>query len=236
MLGTILVMPFLFTLLEGLKIPNRPPLPILAVASVIQTGVIAFVLSWTGTAAGRKLDLGSPIIEDLLAKRTVKIPQSFLVAVLLGLVSGILVIAGDAIFAPHMPSPIGQSPPQPTPLQGLLASAYGGIAEEVLMRLGVTTLFAWIVAHLFGFQGRGRSIALSMGILFGALVFGAGHLPLAFTIWPASSIVVARILVLNAIVGLLAGYVYIRRGLEHAVVLHATADIVIYVIRPLLQP
>lgn len=234
MLGTILAIPFLFSLLEGLSIPNRPPLLVLAMASVIQTGVLAFGLSWVGTVTGRKLGIGSPIIENLLAKKNIEVPRSMALAILFGAASGILVIVADAFFAPYMPAPLGQAPPQPTPLQGLLASVYGGISEEVLMRLGVTTLFAWLVAYLFGFQGKGRIISISLGILFGAFVFGAGHLPLAFSIWPSTGIVVARILVLNAIVGLLAGYMYVRRGLEHAVVLHFTADIVLYVIRPLL--
>jgi len=235
MLGTLLAMPFLFTLIDGLNVPNRPPLLVLALLSVIQTGVMAFVLSWAGTAAGRKLAIGSPWVESWLTKKNVSLEKSFGTAILLGIIGGILVIVGDAVFAPHMPPMLRPSLPQPTPFQGLLASAYGGIAEEVLMRLGATTLFAWLVAHVFGFEGRGRSLSLALGIIFGALVFGAGHLPLAFSIWPASSIVVARILVLNAIVGLVAGYMYIRRGLEHAILLHFTADIVIYVIRPLLQ-
>lgn len=84
-------------------------------------------------------------------------------------------------------------------------------------------------------NGRRRTISLGIGVVLGALLFGAGHLPLAFTLWPASGIVVARILILNAAVGLVAGIVYVRRGLEHAVVLHFAADIVLYVLRPLIQ-
>jgi Type II CAAX prenyl endopeptidase Rce1-like len=235
MLGTMLAMPFLFTLLDTLNMSNRPPLPMLVVVSVLQTGVLAFLLSWAGTAAGRKLQIGSPFIENWLARKPIEIPKSMALALLLGAASGIVVIATDALFAPYMPALIDRAPPQPSPLQGLLASAYGGISEEVQMRLGATTLFAWLVAHLFGFQDRGRTLSLSLGVLFGALVFGAGHLPLAFSIWPPSAVVVTRILLLNAIVGLIAGYMYIHRGLEHAVVLHFTADIVLYVIRPLLQ-
>lgn len=234
MLGVALAMPFLLSLLEGMPGPTPPPWPVLMLASMAQTGVISFFLAWGGTAAGRKLGVGSPFIEAWLSKQKPSARKAFGVAVLLGAVGALAIIVLDAAFARVIPAPL-RSIPQPTPLQGFLASFYGGIAEEVLMRLGASTLIAWVVAKIVGTEGRGRSIALGFGVVFGALLFGAGHLPVAFTIWPASAIVVARILVLNAVVGLLAGFVYVRRGLEHAVVLHFTADIVLYVVRPLVQ-
>lgn len=233
MLGVLFAMPFLLALIEGMNAPNRPPLPVLTIGLVLQTGVGSFFLAWGGTAAGRKLDIGSPLIEAWLMKRPVPLGKTFFWAALWGALGGLAVIVLDGVFAPHMPASIRAVPPQPTPFHGLLASLYGGISEEVLMRLGVATLSAWLVAKIAGFEGRGRTLALGMGVCFGALVFGAGHLPLAFTIWPATPIVVARILLLNALVGILAGIVYVRRGLEHAVVLHWAADIVLYVLRPL---
>jgi len=233
MLGVALAMPFLLSLLEGLDATNRPPLPVLVLVSILQTGVISFFLAWGGTAAGRKLGVGSPLVEAWLSKRRVSVGKTFGLAALLGVVGGLSVIALDAAFAPHMPAPIRGSLPQPTPLQGLLASFYGGIAEEVLMRLGATTMAAWLVAKVIGVEGRRRTISLGIGVVFGALLFGVGHLPVGFTIWPASPVVVARIVLLNAVVGLIAGIVYVRRGLEHAVVLHFVADIVLYVLTPI---
>jgi len=232
MLGTALAMPFLLSLLAGMNPPNPPPLPVLVLGSIVQTGVLSFLLAWAGTAAGRKLGVGSPLIEARLSKQHHSVEKRFGQAAVLGAVGGLSVMALDAVFAPHMPAPM-RSIPQPTPFQGLLAAFYGGIAEEVLMRLGASTIFAWVASKLFGTEGRGRTLSLGFGVVLGALLFGAGHLPLAFTIWPPSAIVVTRILLLNAIVGLLAGYVYVRRGLEHAVVLHFAADIAIYVVRPL---
>ena len=234
MAGVLLAMPFLLTLLEGLDAPNRPPLPVLTLVIVLQTGIGSFLLSWIGTAAGRKLGVGSPVIEAFLSKRTIALDKHYLLVAFLGAFGGLAVIALDAVFAPHMP-PTLRTMPQPTPFQGLLASFYGGISEEVLMRLGAATSFAWLIGKIVGFEGRGRTISLTLGVLFGALVFGVGHLPLAFSIWPAGPIVVARILLLNAVVGVLAGVVYVRRGLEHAVVLHFAADIALYVLRPLVQ-
>jgi len=235
MLGVVLAIPFLVSLLQGLDVPKRPPLPALILVSIVQTGLFSFLLAWGGAAAGRKLGVGSPLVEARLSKRRFAIGKTFGLAALLGVVGGVSVLALDAVFAPHMPASIRSAPPMPTALQGLLASFYGGISEEVLMRLGITTMAAWLWAHVVGFEGRGRTIALVFGVVFGAVVFGAAHLPLAFTIWPASPVVVARILLLNAVVGLLAGVVYVRRGIEHAVVLHFAADLVLYVVAPILR-
>lgn len=231
-IGVLFAMPFLLTLINDLPTQNRPPLPILILVSVLQTGVIAFVLAWLGTAAGRKMGVGSPLFEAWITKRIVPIRKTFVGAALWGALGGALVIALDAVFASHMPAPL-RTIPQPTPLQGLLAGVYGGISEEVMMRLGATTLAAWAMGKLIGFDKR-RSFILGFGVVFGAIVFGVGHLPLASTLWPLNAVVVARILLLNAVVGLLAGVTYVRRGLEHAVVLHFTADMVLYVVRPIL--
>jgi Type II CAAX prenyl endopeptidase Rce1-like len=235
MLGAALAMPFLLAVLDGFDAPNRPSTPVLVLVLLLQTGIGSFFLAWGGTAAGRKLGVGSPVIEAWLSKRRVAIDKSFGVAALLGAVGGLSIIALDAAFAPHMPASIRMALPQPTPLHGLLASFYGGISEEVLMRLGATTMAAWLIANVIGFEGRRRTISLGFGVVFGALLFGVGHLPLAFTLWPASAVVVARTLLLNGVVGVVAGVVYVRRGIEHAIVLHFAADIVLYVIAPIVR-
>lgn len=156
MFGAALAMPFLLSLLEGLDAPNRPPLPVLMLVSIVQTGFGSFFLAWGGTAAGRKLGVGSPMIEAWLSKRKISIDKSFGTAALLGILGGLLVIMLDAVFAPHMPALIRNAPPQPTPFQGLLASFYGGISEEVLMRLGATTMAAWLVAKIIGLMVGGE--------------------------------------------------------------------------------
>lgn len=231
--GVLLAMPFLLTLIQDLPAQNQPPMPVLILAMVLQTCIMSFVLAWLGTAAGRVLRVGSPLFEAWLTKRKVIVGKTFVGAALLGALGGVLVIALDAVFAGYMPTPL-RTIPQPTPLQGLLAGFYGGISEEVLMRLGAATLSAWVLGKIVGFE-KHRALVLGFGIVFGAILFGVAHLPIASTIWPINGVVVARILLLNAVVGLLAGVVYVRRGLEHAVVLHFAADIVLYVIRPLVQ-
>ena len=69
-----------------------------------------------------------------------------------------------------------------------------------------------------------------------ALLFGAGHLPTAAGIWGLDAGVIARTVVLNAIGGVVFGWLYWKRGLEMAVLSHFAADIVLHVLVPLLLP
>jgi membrane protease YdiL (CAAX protease family) len=68
-----------------------------------------------------------------------------------------------------------------------------------------------------------------------AILFGLGHLPVTAHLVPLTSVVVARAVVLNGIVGLVAGTLFWRRGIEMAILCHFSADVVLHVGAPLLQ-
>ncbi|PCC68020.1 CAAX protease self-immunity [Nannocystis exedens] len=225
-LAAVAVVPYVLTML-----PKPLPLPVAALAAVfvVQVGLQAFLLAWAGTAAGRRLGVGSPWLEARLRGEHPPLPRSLGRMALYGLGAGVLAAGIDLAFVSSMPPPLGGELPRPSPWHGFLASFYGGIAEEVLTRLGLATVLAWATARLFG-----RRAALAVGIVGSALLFGALHLPAAAQVWPLTALVVARTLLLNAILGVLFGAVYVRRGLEHAIVMHFAADIALHVVLPLL--
>ena len=68
----------------------------------------------------------------------------------------------------------------------------------------------------------------------GALAFGAGHLPMAAKLAPLTAGVVARVVAYNAFAGFVFGWLYWKRGLEHAMLAHFCADLVLHVAMPLL--
>jgi membrane protease YdiL (CAAX protease family) len=108
----------------------------------------------------------------------------------------------------------------PSRFEGFLASFYGGIGEEILTRLFLVSVIAWIL--------RGRAIWLAIAIA--AALFAAGHLPAAASIVPLTPVLVIRTLVLNSLAGLVFGWLYWRRGLEAAMVAHFSADLVLHVL------
>jgi len=66
------------------------------------------------------------------------------------------------------------------------------------------------------------------------VLFGLGHLPATAELVPLSSLVVTRAVVLNGVLGVVAGYLYWRQGIEMAMLCHFSADIVLHVLLPLL--
>lgn len=226
-LAALAVVPYVFTLM-----PKPLPMPAggLAAVFVAQAGLQAFLFAWAGTAAGRRLGVGSPWLEARLRGEHPPLPRSLGRMVLYGLGAGLVGAALDLAFAPWMPPPLAGELPRPSPWYGLLASFYGGVAEEVLTRLGMATLLAWATARLLGLRA-----ALAVGIVGSALLFGALHLPAAAQVWPLTALVVARTLLLNALLGVTFGAVYVRHGLEHAIVMHFAADIVLHVVLPALM-
>ena len=112
---------------------------------------------------------------------------------------------------------------------GALASIYGGINEEVLLRLFLFTLIFFLFNKLLKFDSRHRTYYLWATNVVVALVFGLGHLPAAFKIMQPTSSEITRILLLNGIPGLVFGWLYWSRGLWAAMAAHFVADLVIHV-------
>jgi hypothetical protein len=146
--------------------------------------------------------------------------------------------------------------------KGLLASFYGGFDEEVLTRLGLLTLFAWlpwglpwllawigakltrtrftlfawIGARLARIQPRlPGTRTIWVANVLAAVLFALGHLPTAKAIGlPIDVITVTQVLLLNGILGIAFGWFYVTAGIEAAIISHFSADIVLHVIAPLL--
>ena len=155
-------------------------------------------------------------------------------AICLGSLAAALVLGASQVLDPLLPKPLHAIADPGTgrsALNGLLASFYGGIAEELQLRLFLMTLLVWVVARL----GRRQPPAAVYwtAIVVAALLFGAGHLPAAAKLWGLTDIVVLRTIVLNAIAGVAFGWLYWRRGIEMAMLGHFSADIVLHVLAPL---
>lgn len=107
---------------------------------------------------------------------------------------------------------------------------YGGITEELLVRWGLMTLLLWLGWRLLQ-RGRGTPGVgvVALAVLLSAALFALGQLPAAHALAGALTLpMVAFVLVGNTAVGLLAGWLYARQGLEAAMVAHVTAHGLLY--------
>lgn len=235
-LSALAILPYVMQLMPDVFEKLQIPLPVFVLIQVVQAMLLLGLLSLLGLRMGHRVGLGSPLLQAWLSHaaapdtRTLKPFQ----AIGLGAFVGIVLIAGTQLLDPLLPVPlhaiadpgIGQSA-----LNGFLASFYGGIAEELMLRLFLMTAIVWLLS---GFGRREpRPAMFWIAIVLAAVLFGVGHLPAAAEVWGMDAVVVFRTIALNAIGAMVFGWLYWRRGIEMAMLGHFSADIVLHVIAPL---
>ena len=240
LVGVVGILPYALTLLDGcLSVSDTPPpLWILLPLQVGQSMVLIGAATALGLWLGPKVGLGAPMLYGLLTgdrEARVRLRALILPSVVLGVLAGVAIVLLDLwVFGPRLAvagSDTGDL--QPSAWQGLLASFYGAIPEELLLRLGLMTLLVWVGARLTR-TSPPRPVVVWAAILIAALVFGAGHLPTTAAVLPLTPLVITRALLLNGIGGIVFGWLYWKRGLLAAMLAHFSADIVLHVVVPLL--
>lgn len=115
--------------------------------------------------------------------------------------------------------------------QLLLGLLYGGIVEEILLRWGVMSLLVWLGWRVILRKEGAVSPAMFWGaIILAAVLFGIGHLPALANMVALTPLLVIRTILLNALGGILFGWLFWRRGLEVAMVAHAAAHVGFFVV------
>jgi hypothetical protein len=244
--GGLLVLPYVATLeskaLAAAAARTHLGVDTLLAISIAQTAVLLAVAVGVGLWAARKLGLGTPLIAALVTRTPMpkKVGRTLLLALVLGIAMGVLLILLDKfVFAP-LPSVAelirnaGTGGVKPGPWQGLLASFYGALDEEILMRLGLVSLLALVFRSLGRMGGGNRDVLLPSWAFWAAniaaaVLFGLGHLPATAALAPLTQALVVRAIVLNGLVGIVCGVLYRRYGLEWAMGSHFGADIVLHV-------
>lgn len=230
--STALALPYIFALQRDVLTNIPMPLWQVALISITQTAILLAVAAFLGLKLAQKINL--PILTKLSSGTS--FGQNFIViaklAVPLGFVTGSIIKLGDLFFIKYTPEL--QTVLNTIPVwKILLVSFYGGIVEEILLRLFVVTLFAWILSKIFRITDILHNNPLMwIAIVAAAIIFGLGHLPVTATITDLTPIVIARAIALNGIGGFVFGWLYWKKGLEYAILSHFTADITLLVILP----
>jgi len=154
---------------------------------------------------------------------------------LIGIAVGIVLLISLLVLVPRLPNlPFVIAARLPI-WKRFLACFYGGIYEELLTRLFLLSLVAWIANRSWRKTAPELSnSAFWFANILVAILFGLGHLPSASLFMTITPLVVVAALLLNGIAGIAFGYRYRKRGLEAAMIAHFTGDFVIYVLGPAL--
>lgn len=206
--------------------------PTIKLLSLIQPTVLLLVAVLIGVVLAPKVGLAAPVAESLAAGEPVLpslIPQ-LLPGVLGGVVGGLSILLIAAALKPFLTTDtIERIGRLGTLLPMLTRVLYGGLIEELLLRWGFMTLLVWIAWRLFQKRlAKPTSVCFVVAILISSIVFGLGHLPVAILLLPQITVpVVLFVILANSAFGIVAGYLYWKRGLESAMIAHMLCHVVL---------
>ena len=209
------------------------PLALVVVAQTAQTGILLLGGSWAGLRLGQPIGLDSPFARALVYRRALPAlsRRTLISAALAGGTTSLLLLELDRLIQPWMPPAFQALPASIELWKRLLAAFYGGITEELLLRLFTMTLIAWTIwKAVYKAQMPMNAYVFWIAIVAAAALFGVWHLPAAALFWPLTPVVVARTIALNTLGGLAFGFVYWQWGLEYCMLAHFCADIVLQIV------
>jgi membrane protease YdiL (CAAX protease family) len=242
-LSLIALLPYVLELQSSILLTLDLPIPLAALIAlqVVQSAILFAVMIFAGLLLASRVGLGTPILDSAARGEPVadQIRAILPLSILLGVLTTFIVLGLEVfIFQPALMRELGDSAAAlnlqtspPAAWKGFLASFYGGIAEEIQLRLLVMSFFAWL-GGLISRTARGKptNAVFWFANILAAVLFGLGHLPTMASLVPLTPLVIARTVVLNGLLGIIFGWLYWRRGLEAAMISHFSADIVLHVL------
>ena len=208
-----------------------PPItPFIRFLSLVQPTILLALAVYIGVALASKVGLSAPVAEAAAGGAPIgpALTPQILPGVIGGVLGGSAIVLTSLLWSPWLPaeavtriSAFQHLVPFPTRL------LYGGITEEILLRWGFMTLLVWLAWRYF-LKGRlklNNGVYIST-ILISAVVFAIGHVPIAYVLFATlSASLIGFAIVLNSIFGLVAGYLFWKKGLESAIIAHMLAHV-----------
>lgn len=212
--------------------PPYMPLPVIKLLAVIQPGVLVTLAVLAGMRLAPKVGLHAPASEAIAEHKPYfpALRPQIVPGIIAGLMTGIAIAACWLLAKPFLTVEFAaRAEAFNKLLPPITRLLYGGITEEILLRWGLMTLFVWVLWKSFDrSKNVPRSAWFVVAIVASALLFGAGHLPIAFALSGELTIpLVTYVLTANSIFGIAAGFLYWKRGLEAAIIAHMFAHVVL---------
>ena len=194
---------------------------VLALLSTIQPTILTLVCAYFGYILSEKVGL----------MRKFKIEkQKLLIVFAVSLIGGAIFSADAWTFAKFIPelAPTYESAGHFDISTWIASVLYGGVAEEVLMRLfliSALSLLAW-KAFFKNYEAVPTGVFIVSNII-SALLFAAGHLPSTYLIFgKITALIVLRGFVLNGAFGLIFGRLYRKFSIQYAMMAHILLHLV----------
>lgn len=195
-------------------IPGNVSKEVIIAVAAIQIMITTFILSIIGIKLSKRV--GLKLHSEFKSKDTL------LMIIVSGLTSFILIASDKFVFARYL----GEYANTKFHLNfmELVASVfYGGVIEEVMLRLFAVSLLVFILYKIFARKSSTSDIPgwiYIAAIFIAAMLFAAGHLPATKTIFGLTTPIVIRCFLLNGLGGMIFGYYYWKKGLTMAIASH----------------
>jgi membrane protease YdiL (CAAX protease family) len=190
---------------------------LIAVITAIQAAGYALFCGLVGRILAERIGLwtsASPSARSILAVAAVSV------------IGGCGLILPDALFFSGISEAIKDSYLVKPTIEYVIASlTYGGVVEEMMLRLFLMSLIAFILMKLSR-KDAPTTAQLVWANIISAMLFAAAHLPATALMLGLSPIIIFRCFLLNGGAGLLFGRLYRKYGIWYAVLAHAGVHII----------
>ena len=192
----------------------------LGIVSAVQSALYGLLLGAIGIVLAKRIGLWK---EKLCFEK-----KPLLAAAMVSLAAGLALILLDVFFFSKFSPAIAETYLVKPSIPFILASVtYGAVIEEVMMRLFLMSLIAFVLHRLFG-KGReypADAVLITANVI-AALLFSAGHLPATAAMMGITPMILLRCFLLNGGIGLLFGRLYRKHGLQYAMLAHGGCHVV----------
>ncbi|WP_017150246.1 CPBP family intramembrane glutamic endopeptidase [Bacillus bingmayongensis] len=207
----------------GDQIVAQMPKETYILISGIQTGVLyTGIMGFFGYILADKVNL---------LKKLTFTKRSVLITLLISMIVALFLVLDYFTFAKVIPEVAVVYTRDNYSLLHLAASViYGGVVEEIMMRLFFMSLAAFILWKLFARSKEKENIPVWVFVvanIVSSLLFAAGHIPATImTFGGLNALILIRCFLLNGVPGILFGWLYQKLGLQYAIIAHALAHVI----------
>ena len=234
--GVLTLIPMVMNQSEALPVEFMDlPTPVVIALSLLNPLILMAVAVAAGVMLAHRVGLRSLVAERVRQGAAIwpqlrpQIPMAFVA----GLVFAVVVLGLDALINPFANTDLANGPAvgETATIGALLTQLvmglfYGGIVEELMLRWGMMTLLVWTGWRLLQRgQGLPRPALVWAANILAAILFGIGHLPALATMVTLTPLIIFRTVLLNALGGVLFGWLFWRRNLETAMVAHGAVHV-----------
>ena len=199
-----------------------PNLNVLYLMMTLQMVFYTLFCGFFGYVLAKKTGLWQPFVIE---------KKAMLTAAVIFLAGGIVLGCDKYIFG-FIPQVAAFYSNKPNAANIIASVFYGGIIEEVMMRLFFMSLVAFVIWKLFFAKTEKPSVGICIAAnVIAAVVFAAGHLPSTLQFFGTlTPMLLFRCFLMNGTFGIGFGYLYRKYGIGYAMIAHMGCHVIAKII------